>query len=120
MTQCEIELLLAGGSSQHPCPQGSSEIQRGTAHTACRTEHEQGFAGLHMAAIDQCVIRGRVGEQQGSGFMRGRIGCDLHAAGGRGRHLFGQPACATAGNDAIADRQTLRARTQGFDDPAHL
>ncbi|MNE49450.1 hypothetical protein D3C80_1439690 [compost metagenome] len=112
----DSEFFGAAGSSDHPCAHGLADFHCRQSDTARRTQHQQGFAGLELAALLQSMHRGAVSHAKG--------GCTgevhllrnwQHVVGGY-CHLFGKTPPAGQGHDPVTDFEIGDLFTHRADD----
>ena len=103
------ELLVARGGRDHGGAQHLADLDRGKPDAAAGAVHQQHFARLQPAAIDQRVIRGAVaGEKRRAfGIVEGRR--QRHELRRRRHGLIAIGAVPHLDDDPVADRDALGA-----------
>src|SRR5690606_18003470 len=98
----DLQLLLAGSGSDYPRAHGLADFHRSQTDATGGTQHQQGLAGLQLAALGQRVHGGAIGHAEaGGGDVIHVIGHGQHTEG-VSRDLFGKAAVAGQAHDPVA------------------
>ncbi len=108
-------LVLRRHRSDDPRPQCLADFHRCQSDPAGGAEHEQGLARLEPAAIDQCMDRGAVGQEQCRAFGKTAAGGQADRLALVDHDLFRQPAIEIRGDQLVARRPTGDSFADRFD-----
>ena len=87
----------------HACTGGLGNLDGRRADATGRAQHQHGFAGLELAAVDQRMVRGGVNHDEGRCVDRRKTGRQRHAQRSWRQRVRAKTAGARQAGHALAD-----------------
>jgi hypothetical protein len=107
--------LVGGGGGDHARTCGLGDLYGGRAHAARRAQHQHGLALTQLPTVDQRMVGGGIGHDEGGRIDEAEAVGQRHAQCGRRQRVGAEAARARQAGHALAHGQVAHAFAHGLD-----